>query len=168
MTPRFIRHITLQSGHVRDSFAGEVKTDALVFCQHLIDQCLERDGQRIPITLPGTEDYSLLAGRAPGRSLVGSVWHCDEAPVALVNFAVAVKSRPGSRIWRRLHEFSTVPAATDSDRCPTEPWIAVSLEPDIVNHADALEWLGDFERCLAWAWISGRSQTEPGLGLGRI
>lgn len=49
-------------------------------------------------------------------------------------------------------EFAT-PLATSPDTCPPEPWYAARLEAAVLAHQDALSWLGDFECCIAWAWV---------------
>jgi hypothetical protein len=152
--PKYIKHITLQSGHSRDSYAGEVRPDIIALCQVMIGECLATDGVRVnfPADLK-LDGYTLMCGRFGGGELTGSVWFGKTEPVPLVNFAIASKSRSGKHLWNALHEQATLPPATDPQPCPPEPWIAVSIEPDIEYYADALEWLGDFERCLAWAWI---------------
>ena len=153
--PDYIRHITLQSGHSRDSYAGEVRSDIIALCQVMIEECLATDGRRIEFPSDmGLDGYSLMCGKFGGSALTGSVWFGKSEPVPLVNFAIAVKSRSGAALWRAMHEHASIKPATDPARCPPEPWLAVSLEPDLADYADALAWLGDFERCLAWAWVS--------------
>ena len=41
---------------------------------------------------------------------------------------------------------------------PHTPWLAVAAHPSTPamtgNYQDTMSWLADFERCVAWAWIS--------------
>ena len=36
---------------------------------------------------------------------------------------------------------------------PEPPWCAVEIHPALALYPAAAEWLGDFERCVAWAWV---------------
>lgn len=158
MPELFIRHITLQTGHARDSFAGEVSQDALLLCKNLINKCLDRDGEKVAI--PNFDGFYLAAGNVGGRTLLGSVWYGIKQPVPLINFAIATKSRNAAIAWRELHNHSTILPVTDAKNVPPVPWVAVSIEPDAAYYSDAIEWLGDFERCLAWAWIKIREPDD--------
>jgi hypothetical protein len=50
--------------------------------------------------------------------------------------------------------------ATDRDEVPPEPWCAARIEVGSLAFPDEMLWLGDFERCLAWAWLELRSSGE--------
>jgi hypothetical protein len=65
----------------------------------------------------------------------------------LVRIGVADKSRCAQPLWERL--------GGAPDARPAEPWCAASIDPRGAS-ADraAYRWLGDFERCLAWAWLT--------------
>jgi hypothetical protein len=55
---------------------------------------------------------------------------------------------------------STDPVAAER---PSSPWIGALVLPTVGLHADwqaAMEWAGDFERCVAWCWMDAR-----GLGV---
>jgi hypothetical protein len=36
---------------------------------------------------------------------------------------------------------------------PQTPWCAAKLMPGLSAYPAAAMWLGDMERCVAWAWI---------------
>ena len=40
--------------------------------------------------------------------------------------------------------------------------LEVQLEPGLLDHPDAKEWLVDFERCVAWAWIDRNNRVRSG------
>ena len=104
--------------------------------------------QAVPV--PGMPGYS-VSGRASTGCLVATVWRDGPPSVVMASIGVAAHSRCGATIWRALHTWGKVPVVTDPDRCPPEPWVAVAL--DTLDPTEpALEWLGDFERCLAWAF----------------
>ena len=39
---------------------------------------------------------------------------------------------------------------------PQEPWLAALVYPSAVGYRGDLGWMGDFEACVAWAWITRR------------
>ena len=41
-----------------------------------------------------------------------------------------------------------------SAKRPREPWCAVALHPTLAGDLGATQWLADFERSVAWAWIT--------------
>lgn len=148
---RRLRHVTLTTGHVRDSDLAEISDEALVICRELIARATAGEvAESVPI--PGADGYH-LTGRAAGRCLVLTVWH-EAAHDPIATIGVAGHSRCGARLWRELHRWGQTPVVTDPERCPAEPWVAAVLDIGIVEHQDAVHWLGDFERCLGWAWIS--------------
>ena len=153
---RYIRHVTLTTGHVRDSWRQEISDEAIRACQTLITQITATVGALAQI--PGVGDYH-LSGVASGACLVATVW--SGAPsVCIATIGVAGHSRCGLHLWRELHRWGETPVVTDPDRCPTEPWVAAALDAGIARHPEAAHWLGDFERCLAWAWIERRREIS--------
>lgn len=77
--------------------------------------------------------------------------------VPLVTFGVAQRSRHSKTLWDIL-----VASSDHPPRCamPESPWCGVILHPPLPAFPDASEWLGDFERCVAWAWISRNTHLE--------
>lgn len=150
----YIRHITLTTGHARDSLPGEVSEDAIQALQPLIERVAAGDVAE-PVSLSAFAEvgpYS-VTGRASRKCLVLSVYH-DGPPSALVcSIGVAAHSRCGASLWRNLHRWGRLPVATDPEDCPPEPWVAAALDEGALEHTDAMHWLGDFERCIAWAWL---------------
>lgn len=149
---RYLHHITLTTGHARDSLPGEVSPEAIAVCQDLILQILATEGtQTVPV--PGMSGYS-IGGRASSKCLVATVWADGPPSVVICTIGIAAHSRCGSRLWRELHHWGETPVVTDPERCPPEPWVAAALDAGIVQHMEASRWLGDLERCLGWAWLS--------------
>lgn len=155
MSEKYINHITLQSAHSRDSFAREVSRATLEACKKLIEKCLASNEIVEIAEYPG---FYLLCNQFGGRVLSGSIWYGTKKPIALANFAIAIKSKNSKKSWAALHKFSTLTPATDSGKPPSVPWIAVSIVPEAAAYPDAMQWFGDFERCLAWAWVTHGQQ----------
>ena len=113
----------------------------------------------IPISAAGVDmrGYS-VSGKASGKCLTATVWADGPPSVEIATIGVALHSRCGATLWRDLHRYASLPAATQAGRCPPEPWVAAAIDRGALamGHLPAMEWMGDFERCLAWAFARGR------------
>jgi len=156
MTDRYIRHITLTTGHIRDSYPDEVGPEIIEVIGGLLTAiCAGDAAESVPI--PNVGAYS-LSGRCSGRCLVATV-HADSPPsVVVATIGVALHSRCGAALWRGLHTCGRTPLETRADRCPPEPWVAAALNEDIAQYPEAAHWLGDFERCLGWGFAAWRAR----------
>lgn len=153
----YIRHVTLTTGHARNSLAGEVSPDAVAVCRELIERACADPDAPPSVAIPGAEGYSLTARRT-AKCLCAIVWAEGPPSETLCTIGIATHSRCGAVLWRELHRWGETPVVTDPERCPPEPWVAAALDEAAARHVDAMAWLGDFERCLAWAWYEGASQ----------
>lgn len=166
MADRYLRHITLTTGHSRDSYRNEVSDEAVAVCADIIARITAGEISE-PARIPGVGDY-YLSGRASSRCLVATVWSGQPSPsltdpsvpAPICTIGVAAHSRCGHSLWRMLHTYGETPVVTDTDRCPAEPWVGVTLDAGIVAHPEAAHWLSDFERCLGWAWYE-ESTRKP-------
>jgi hypothetical protein len=146
---RYILHITLDTGHTRRSPRAEVDDVAIAAVQDGLDRALA--GGR-PL-IPGGD--CTMTATAAGKCLIATAWSGGAAP--LVTVGVAAHSRCGARLWRALHEErgAAMPRlATAGNPCPQEPWCAARLEIGLASEPRAAYWLADWERVLAWAWLS--------------
>lgn len=144
----YIRHITLQTAHSRNIEKSEISAESIEFCTDLITSCLLNPNEKVSIK--NFDGYYFSAGNTGGKSLFGTVWY-GELP--LVTFVVAKKSRNAAKVWQELHRNVTLEAKTDVKDVPSVPFIAVSVQVTANLVPDAMSWLGDFERCIAWAWM---------------
>lgn len=155
MTAHFIRHVTLNTGHVRDSYPAEVSADALAVGRGLLDQLAATPLATVPIPLvPG---YGLRVRLALTRCLAVTVWGNGPRPQHIATIGLARHNVCGTQLWRNLHEWSQAPLVTDPARPVPKPWVAATLEAPLGYHPDAARWLGDFERVLAWAFVKRRA-----------
>lgn len=149
---KHIAHVTLTTGHVRLSPRHEVDDAVVAALRPLIEEVVS--GRTVPIPVPGYSITGRTSGEdGAGRCLSVIVWGERLQPEPICTIGIAAHSRCGARLWRKLHEVTTRPAVTDPGRQPTALWVAAALQTGLERHADALVWLGDFERCLAWAFI---------------
>ena len=155
----YIRHITLTTGDARDSLPGEVPeamTDAM---RPLVEHILASGDNATTIPLssvaPDVRGYS-LSGHVSAKTLIATVWADGPPSVSVATIVVALRPRGASGHWKVMHRYSALPVATDPERMPPTPWVAARLDQGALGHIDAMGWLGDFERCLAWAWLRYR------------
>jgi len=149
---RWLEHVTLTTGHSRRSYLDEVSDEALALCRRLIEHLRSGDpAARVPIL---RTPYVLTGYARTGRCLTVTI--AADEPVVLM--AVGVHSKCGARVWREIHQYADeweLPYVTDRDRPPPEPWCAALLDSAAARQpAEGLMALGDFERCLAWAWLT--------------
>lgn len=89
--------------------------------------------------------------------MTATVWTESEgADAPLATIGVALHSRCGARLWEALHAHAAVPVVTSARQQAAVPWCAVRLEPGVLACPQDAEWLGDYERVLAWAWMARR------------
>lgn len=163
----YLNHVTLSTGHVRRSPRHEVADAVLHDLRPVLARAIETS-ERIPL-IYDVSHFSVRASVESGAlllSLFGPVGphsrgkpHAGET-IPLMTMGVAQRSRQGGDLWARMvAQFGASPGL----KKPEEPWCAVVLHEPSLGYPESLEWLGDFERCAAWAWIT----RSPDLGLVR-
>ncbi|NNM75085.1 hypothetical protein [Enterovirga aerilata] len=146
MTDRYLWHLTLDTGHGRRSYRDEVSDAVVTTLRQQISEMLAG----LPVeVLPGYR----LTGTAAGGALLATVESETAGPLATV--AVAPSGRSSTRLWQELSKPAPAGGVAVGE-APEPPWCAVRLYPGLGRDPDAAHWLGDFERCLAWAWIEGK------------
>lgn len=112
--------------------------------------------------LPGPfKDYVVATSPMPTGCGPGfAVYRKPDIP--LVVCAMAIKPSQHAPTWKYVEhlyfKFTDTPEVArmdwESPHEPTElPWLAAILTGLPEHIAEAAEWLGDFERCMAWAFI---------------
>lgn len=133
-----LEHITLNTGHRRSSPRAEVSAAAIDELRNLLDWALR---SKAPTPIPTRPGYAISA-TGEGACLIATVF-AGERPLVMVGVAGDVGQ--GAALWRMLGANGSSPA---------ESWCAARLLPSItVGDMGEMQWLGDFERCLAWAWV---------------
>lgn len=143
----YLMHVTIDTGHRRLSYRDEVD-DAVVtiVAQQLAEARTSGDAEIRP-------GYRLRPVSA-GASLLATVESERLGPLATI--AVTGKSRDSAKLWGLLS------ASATAAEPPPVPWCAVKLYPAVNHDSDALIWLGDFERILAWAWLERPRNGDAG------
>ena len=140
----YLVHITLNTGNARRSSRTEVSPPAVEAAAKTIGAALA-SGDQEPVGVP---DYTATA-TSKGKALLVTAW---QGPAPLVTVGVALTSLSGAGLWRAMHK-SIDGLATRADSPPAPPWIAARIEPSVMHAVEALDWLGDWERCIGWAWV---------------
>ena len=162
MTPTYLHHVTLTTGHSRRSYRAECDAWLLAQLAPIVAEC-ERDGVAELPSPTGLMRLTRIADSdRPSRHV--AIWSISEPQgPALVTLAQAMEDRAGAGVWRALHQghAEPVPLATRPDQRPGAPWLAVILHlPAMLPEPHpAIGWLGDAERCIAWAWIDSQYRS---------
>lgn len=153
-------HLTLNTGHVRESPRLEVGPGIVEALRPLIDA----GGGQIPGASPwrcniergdGFATCNIFRGEESGAVLLGVAWDANSAS-ALWECLETTYLSLGDAMGRAGILDESLSVATDQPK--TVPWCAALILPGMAKVAlsDA-HWLGDFERCLAWALIESAS-----------
>ena len=156
MTARYLHHVTLDTGQSRRSYRTEVSDAAVAYGRSLLTAA-RASGRAslveplahygLSVTIDGPSLLATVDGPAgphvPGRPHAGPT-------MPLVTMAVPQRSRAAPGLWTLITGLGGY--GTPPER-PAAPWLAVQLHPGLNGYPEAVEWLGDFERVIAWAWI---------------
>ena len=141
---KFINHVTLSTGHLRRSLRSEIDDKVLARLAPWLSTSLAA-GVAVPLPAP-LVNFKARATHE-GGALLCTVLAVDDTPLAI--FGVVLHSRAALDVWSMLvNQFG----AADGLQCPAPPWCAVNVFSGVIQHLNALEWLADFEQCVAWAW----------------
>lgn len=141
-----LSHITLTTGHSRDSHASEVDPVVMVHVRGLVQKLIRKQLGH-PVVIPGVKGY-MMTGQSQGSEMIATVWYKLDIPVVTIGAAPS----GNSEVWSAMHHGRPELKTSASDP-PKGPWVAVRLEGGLMQALDAVRWLGDYERCLGHAWM---------------
>ncbi len=161
-----INHITLNTGHLARSERAEVNDATLDVLVPWLAEA-ESTGAHVPLPVAALSHYSAQVIMQSGALIVtiygpagphnvGSPHVGD--PLPLITMGVAQRSRQGAPLWSQLVDAF---GARSGLQKPAEPWCAVAIHPGIGAYSDTAHWIGDLERCIAWAWITRNPDLRP-------
>lgn len=104
-------------------------------------------------TIPGFRSWDWQFWSADRSVLSAHVGSLRE-PLVLT-FVVATDNGPEARAaWRNVCKAPDVIGPLDSEAPPSSPWLLTATRKGAQAHGtEAMTWLMDFCRCVAWAWI---------------
>ena len=160
-----IHHITINTGHCNRSRRADVDDATLAVLVPWLDAAVAA-GTAQPLPVAALSHYSAVA-LTDGGGLICTIYApsgphlpgrpSHDAGTPLVTLGVAQRSRQGGDLWAQL--VANFGAKTGLKK-PAEPWCAVALHAGLSAYEDATQWLGDLERCIAWAWITRRTVLD--------
>lgn len=133
-----INHVTLTTGRTRKTYPHEVSKELYFVLQRIVRESTRAGGVEL------FEGYRLKTTRE-GDVAIATVYADGDLPI--LTTAAAPTSNP--TLWQLMHN-TDQPLMTDPDKPVSGPFIADRLEIGAMQHADALEWTGDFSRCFGW------------------
>lgn len=162
----FINHITINTGHVARTKRADVAPEVTQLLADWLPSTIN-SGKTHALPVPSISHFSAQAFVQDGGLVVTVVApvgpHQQGQPHAgktmpLVTFGVAQRSRQGTALWGMLTSaFGSVTGLQQ----PGTPWCAVAVHPSIAAYDGPVDWLGDFERCGAWAWLTRNPDLRP-------
>lgn len=134
----YINHITLNSGHIRKAYPEEVNKDLYFRLRQIFKRSLTPDGVEM------FDGYIVKTTQTE----IGSITTIFKEGVPIITTACS-KNDTGI-LWKSMHETSMVPLKTKVTDKFMLPYIADRIEVGAMFHIDAMEWTGDFARCMGW------------------
>lgn len=148
---RHLNYLTLQTGDLRRSYRSEVRDDIVLECQELLLAALD---SAAPIAR--MRGYTLTAG-AVGPGILARV---DHGGVPVQWLAIARRERNTLTLWQLLMQQDMLPAHKALTGPPHVPFVVSALCQGIATcEASDVMALGDFGRCLGWAWVERQRQA---------
>lgn len=150
--PDYIHHITLTTGYTRRSYRSEVDASLMAPLQTLLSEALAAGRDGVAILDTGCTMTCAAQGRCLGISVFGPP--VEDMPALIAYIGIAPRARCGATLWRGMHHyFGSGMVETIPDSLPPAPWCGAVLHVGAQLYPDTMDWLGDYERCMAWAWL---------------
>lgn len=150
-------HYTLNTGHSRVSTRSEVATQIVEMLRPML-----KIGEH---PIPNTD--CMVEVQTNDEMLTAVIRPCG-SQLDLVQITVVDGDQQRSdEVWQfvqshylEMTDFGNLAAADfATPQQPSEtPWCAIILTPLTGTDLASRDWLGDFERCLAWAWLERNKQ----------
>lgn len=161
-----LTHVTINTGHSNDSPRHEVANVVIEDLSCWIKSAKPTavpgiEGKWFAAPVPNCQGYLAMFSHDGGGVLLVTLFHEKFGPC--VTFGVSPSHSKGGQLWALLGS---------KESQPTGAWCGVKLEFGLLLVGafclKDLSWFGDFERCVAWAWISIlETEENPILNLLR-
>ena len=144
-----MNHVTLTTGHNRVSPRSEVQQDILRMLTPWMLKALA-DGKPTPLPGPLGEDGFHAHLSVDAGALLCTLFGTQTLP--LLTFGVAVDEGQSDVLWDKMCKKHGAGKGLNK---PAAPLCAVTFHPGLIAwpDMDVSFWAGDFERCVAWAFI---------------
>lgn len=139
----FINHITLNTGHIRQTYPTEVDKSIYFILKRIYKDSFQKKGASLfgRYTMKSTKsDYGVLI----------TVFNDDSIPI----LTTGISDTDDGTLWDLLHTSATTPLKTSKLMHADTPYIADRLEVGALISLHAMEWTGDFSKCMSWIVLS--------------
>jgi hypothetical protein len=170
VAPAAFEHITINTGHSCLQRREAVDAEVALRLSDLIARALANQGWTD--LKPFGEDSRLHVSVA-GSALLAHLYSPGAKPglaEPLVRIAASTTGSDGAEFWTHVRSHAPCVGPGVLTRPPTTAWIAASFdvsgvfaEPNIqqvLAVVSTMQWVGDFERCLAWGFVSWLESTH--------
>jgi len=149
-------HLTITTGHTRQSPRDEVDRSILGLCQDaILPALLSGKKAKLP-RLPN----NWLTGTSHEGGLVATAWvnHQGE-PAPIATWWIATDQTSANELWKVAMTYCREVAVLTGQAMPqvgkpvTTPWVAAWIEIGAIFDPSSFSWVADLERYLAWAWL---------------
>ncbi|WP_221935135.1 hypothetical protein, partial [Brevibacillus sp. LEMMJ03] len=113
----YIRHVTLNTGHVRKSFPSEIDKRLYFILRRMRKDIFSSSGTEI------IDGYTAKGTEVTGNGAVITVFK-KNVPI----ITVGMTKHKHSDVWKLMHESSTLPLQTNPNNPPDVPYAADRLE----------------------------------------
>lgn len=154
-----ITHLTTTTGRTSTIAPGDVSPATEALLREWLPKAIRKGSAPLPVRKLSHFSATVLTEgggvvvtvNAPaGPHATGKPY--KGAKIPLVTFGIAPNEDAATDIWTAFikHNRRTRLVAR-----PQAPWCATILYPTLPAYKDAANWLGDFERCVAWVVCNG-------------
>lgn len=140
----YINHITLNTGHIRKTTPNEVNKEIYFILNRIYKESFSKNGAKI------FDKYVVKST----NSDIGVIFTLfDEQGIPIITSGISKNDYKGE-LWKMLHETTEMPMKTSPNQKPALPYIADRLEFGAMFHMNALQWTGDFSKCMGWITLA--------------
>lgn len=134
----------MTSGDLRKTYPDEINKEIFFKINKMFKDSLKKEGAEL------FNGYRFKSTQSPDGTLI-TIYNKNNLPV--LTTAVSNTDHDGV-VWEMMHTSATVPVKTDINKPMQLPYIADRIEVGIVESMDAMEWTGDFARCMGWVILA--------------
>ena len=146
----FIRHCTLNSGHMRISYADEVSKDIYFVLKGIVDKAKNEETELIDNT------YIYIRENKAGY-ICSLLLKTENGFVPIMHTAGTKDPESRFSLWEGMQETIKMEINQYSkyvDKVPVDvPYIVDIIHFTASRYTNILQWTGDFARCLGWMML---------------
>ena len=146
----YINHITLNTGHSRRTYPHEIDKGLYFKLKKLLRDSFSPEGAKLD------DIYYFKSSTGGGQEMITTLYgFSQEKPIPILTTGISAKTN--GYLWGLLHGDDSFGLVTNKDALPSVPYIADRLEIGSMFLPEALQWTGDFSRCIGWTFLEPRA-----------